>query len=482
MSDVALELASITKRFGRAIALDSASLSARRGTIHALLGENGAGKTTLMRIAFGMLRPDSGRISVNDVSRAFASPSDAIDVGIGMVHQHFTLVPSMTVAENIALGGHGRFRPGRIRETILALAERTGLAIDPDARIEDLPAGAQQRVEILKVLSRNVGILILDEPTAVLTPVEARGLLLKARELVSNGGTTILITHKLRDALEFADDVTVLRHGSTVWTGLTSDATEDTLVSAMLGSERVRVDTGTITDGTTTDRAVVMLLRNVSVHDTMGVARIRSVTLSVRGGEIVGVAAVEGNGQRELLRVLAGRMMATTGEVTIPTVVGFIPEDRQRDALIQDFSLRDNIALLGAGARSGVMRWNDIRKETRKLLHTYDVRARDESVRAGALSGGNQQKLVVAREIEGSQAALVAENPSRGLDVQAAAAVHARIRAACDAGMAVILYSSDVDELLSLADRVVVVFAGQVTEAPKEYESIGRAMLGLAAT
>jgi len=482
VSDVALELASITKRFGRLTALDGASLQAMRGTVHALLGENGAGKTTLMRIAFGMLRPDSGSIAVDGTDRSFASPADAIAAGIGMVHQHFTLVPAMTVAENIALGGRGSFRPTQVREAILTLSARTGLAVDPSARIEDLPAGAQQRVEILKALSRDTRILILDEPTAVLTPTEARELLQKARELVSNGGTAILITHKLRDALEFADDITVLRRGSTVWSGRASEATEETLVAAMLGGERTGAEMQRVTAIATDRNATVLSLENVSVRDDGGVERLRSVTLSVHTGEIVGIAAVEGNGQRELLRVLAGRMRVTSGDVRIPAVVGFIPEDRHRDALIQDFSLRDNVALLGASTRRGVMSWAAIGRQTRELIRDYDVRAPDDLTRARSLSGGNQQKLVVGREIEGSQTALVAENPSRGLDVQATAAVHARILAARDAGMAVVIYSSDLDEVLALAERVVVVHAGKVTEPPREYESIGRAMLGLPAS
>jgi general nucleoside transport system ATP-binding protein len=299
---------------------------------------------------------------------------------------------------------------------------------------------------------------------------------------VSAGGTVILITHRLRDALEFADDITVLRHGATVWRGAAAGASEGALVSAMLGGERVAADT--------TSRAVpviqsdtnVMSLRDVSIRDAGGVNRLGPVTLSIHAGEIVGVAAVEGNGQRELLRVLAGRSAATAGVVTIPATVGFIPEDRQRDALIQDFTLRDNVALLGAGARHGLMRWADVRDASRELLRDYDVRAADETVRAATLSGGNQQKLVAGREIEGSHTALVAENPSRGLDVQATAAVHGRIRAARDAGMAVVLYSSDLDEIIAIADRVIVVFAGRVTEVPLDYESIGRAMLGLPVT
>jgi len=482
VSDVALELASITKRFGGLTALDGASLQARRGTVHALLGENGAGKTTLMRIAFGMLRPDSGSIIVDGRNRSFASPNDAISAGIGMVHQHFTLVPAMTVAENIALGGRGRFRPAQVRDAILALSERTGLAVDPSARIEDLPTGAQQRVEILKALSRDAKILILDEPTAVLTPTESRELLQRARELVRNGGTAILITHKLRDALEFADDITVLRRGSTVWTGGAAEATEEALVAAMLGGERVNAEMEPA-GRTTTDRSTTVLsLENVCVRDVNGVERLRSVSLAVHAGEIVGIAGVEGNGQHELLRVLAGRMHISSGEVRIPTVVGFIPEDRHRDALIQDFSLRDNVALLGAGTRRGVVSWTAIASQTRELIRDYDVRASDELTSVRTLSGGNQQKLVVGREIEGSQTALVAENPSRGLDVQATAAVHARILAARDAGMAVVIYSSDLDEVLALAERIVAVHAGNVTEPPREYEAIGRAMLGLPVT
>lgn len=482
MTDVALELAAITKHFGRVTALQSASLLARRGAVHALLGENGAGKTTLMRIAFGMLKPDAGTIRVNGVTTSFASPSDAIRSGITMVHQHFTLVPAMTVTENIALGGHGVFHPRRTRGELLALAQRTGFAIDPDARVAELPVGAQQRVEILKALSHDPRVLILDEPTAILTPAEAKELLQRARELVDDGGTAILITHKLRDALEFADDITVLRRGATVWTGLAKEATEDMLVSAMLGGERLpvaqpgqaRSATGSCADG-----EVVMALRDVNVRDAMGVARLRSASLVVRAGEIVGVAAVEGNGQHELLRVLAGRIPATTGEVRIPSSVGFIPEDRQRDALIQDFSLRDNVALIGAGTRSGKIDWTEIRNTTRSLLKNYDVRAHDENVRTATLSGGNQQKLLIGREIEGSRMALVAENPSRGLDVHAAAAVRARILAARSSGAAVVIYSSDLDEILSLADRVVVVYAGQLRDSSKDYESIGRAMLGL---
>ena len=481
MNDVALELASVTKRFRRVTALNAASLTARRGTVHALLGENGAGKTTLMRIAFGMLRPDSGTISVDGTQRSFGSAKDAIGAGIGMVHQHFTLVPAMTVAENIYLGGRGSFSSANARRALLELAARTGLPVDPDARVEDLPVGAQQRVEILKALSRSSRILILDEPTAVLTPTEARELLQKARQLALDGGTAILITHKLRDALEFADDITVLRRGENVWSGAAGSATENTLVSAMMGSEHSLTGNGTdASRGDGGERGQLrMSLHNATVTDASGILRLKPTTISIHAGEILGVAAVEGNGQHELLRVLAGRMTASSGDVRIPKVVGFIPEDRQRDALIQEYSVTDNVALLGAGARSGVMPWREVRENTRGVMEEFDVRSRGENSRMGSLSGGNQQKLVVGREMRGSQAALVAENPARGLDVQATAEVHARLRAARDAGMAVVVYSSDLDEVLGLADRMIVVHDGRVVEVPLDFAAVSRAMLGV---
>lgn len=432
-----------------------------------------------MHIAFGMLQPDSGTIFVDGVQRSFGSPHDAIDAGIGMVHQHFTLVPAMTVTENIALGGRGRFHRERVRDATLALSNRTGLAVDPDARVAELSTGAQQRTEILKALSRDARILILDEPTAVLTPVEARELLHNVRKLVAAGGTAILITHRIRDALDFADDITVLRHGVTAWTGAAADATERGLVTTMLGTEYTLEDPERGRSTADGPHETILSLSDVSVRDSAGVERLSSVTLSIRAAEIVGVAAVEGSGQHELLRLLSGRITPTTGRVTIPSVVGFIPEDRQRDALIGDFSVRDNVALLGAGVRKGMMPWREMTCSARNLIRRYDVRVADASVRARTLSGGNQQKLVVGREIDGSRTALVAENPTRGLDVQAAAAVHARIRAARDAGMAVVIYSSDLDEVLALADRILVLHAGRVHDTPREYESIARAMLGV---
>lgn len=478
---IALELADVTKRFGRTLALDGAGIVARRGTVHALLGENGAGKTTLMRVAFGMIRADAGTVTLDGEREEFHSPSDAIAHGLGMVHQHFTLVPAMTVAENLALGGRGAYRPAEARERVRDVAGRAGLTIDPDARAGDLPVSAQQRVEILKALAHGGRILILDEPTAVLTPAESRELLALLRTFAHDGGTAILITHKLRDALEVADDITVLRHGRTAWSGAAKDATEATLVSAMVGTDREASDEARALSAPASAHSVggaVLSLRDVTIHGPGARDRLSHATLDVRAGEIVGVAAVEGSGQYELLRVLAGRLRPDAGSARLPARVGFVPEDRQHDALIGELTLTENVALSGAGERRGRMRWRDERTRTDTLMHEYDVRARDASVRARQLSGGNQQKLVVGRELESTDDAIVAENPSRGLDFAATAAVHDRLRAARDAGRAVVMYSSDLDEILALADRVVVVHAGRMREVARDREAIGRAMLG----
>jgi simple sugar transport system ATP-binding protein len=486
----ALLLRDIHRRFDAVRALDGASIEVRPGRVHALLGENGAGKTTLMRVAFGMVRPDAGVMTLDGRTYRPGSPADAIRAGLGMVHQHFALVPAMTVAENVALGGRGRFDPGEAERRVERLAATTGIRVDPRARVAQLGIGAQQRVEILKALARDARTLVLDEPTAVLAPAEARELLDLLRRFADAGRGVVLITHKLRDALAIADDVTVLRAGRTVLAAPAGALTESALARAMLGD-------GSVTDPAIAGEvlpgrhdaplegagggaaAIVARVDGVVLADERGVVRLRGATLEVRSGEIVGVAGVEGAGQRELLRALAGRLRPISGTIAGATRVGFVPEDRQRDALVLDFTLAENIVLAGAGARRGRIAWRGERARTSALLAAHDVRASGPDARARTLSGGNQQKLVLARELSGGPSLVVAENPTRGLDVRAAAAVHAALRAARDAGSGVVLHSSDLDEVLALADRVVVVHAGSLRPCPADRDAVGRAMLGL---
>ena len=480
----ALELIGVAKRYGSLAALDDASLVLRPRTVHALLGENGAGKTTLMRIAFGMVRPDAGRLRVHGADLDPHSPADAIAAGIGMVHQHFTLVPAMTVAENIALGGHGGLRRTDTVATVRRIADATGFALDADALVEDLPVGAQQRVEIAKALARRARILVLDEPTAVLAPAESEELLRWLRAYVAEGNAAVLITHKLREALAVADDVTVLRHGRVRHAGPAADASTAVVTSAMLGSDVSRLDESATIPPPIAESEVFRAER-ITLRDERGVVVVRDASFVVHGAEIVGVAGVEGAGQRELLRALAGRHEVAQGRLVRPAAVGFVPEDRHRDAVLLDRPLVENVALRGAGARHGTIAWPALEARTVALLREYDVRAGGARVPMRTLSGGNQQKLVLGREmdaVDGSALAplgIIAENPTRGLDVRATAEVHARLRAARDRGAAVVVYSSDLDEILSLASRVLVAYAGTVREVAPDRDAAGRAMLGL---
>ncbi|MEO7995942.1 MAG: ABC transporter ATP-binding protein [Gemmatimonadaceae bacterium] len=521
-SAAALSLLGIQRRFGSVIALNDATLHVRPGTVHALLGENGAGKTTLMRVAFGLVKPDAGSIELDGKAVRFSSPSEALAAGMGMVHQHFTLVPAMTVAENVALGGRGRFSVNDWAVRVKTISERTGLELDPFARVSDLSVGAQQRCEIVKALARDVRVLILDEPTAVLAPSEAQELLRWVKNFALSGHAVVLITHKLRDALAVASDVTVLRLGKTVLSSSVENTSETDLAAAMLGSairtvirgsetnsDTTRVDviqsgtrgsetnsgttraqviqSGTRGSETKNDTAstisprVVLQTQSASVRDAQGVSRVSRVSLSVHAGEIVGLAAVEGAGQRELLRLLSGRMFPTEGSVLLPPRIGFVPEDRHNDALMLDRSLVENVALRDAGSRVGRMPWNDLQRATQTIISERDVRAGSENVEARTLSGGNQQKLMLGRELADTPQALVVENPTRGLDFRAADAVHTALRDARAAGTAVVVYSSDLDEVLALADRVVVMHAGQISEVMGDREVIGRAMLGVTA-
>jgi simple sugar transport system ATP-binding protein len=441
-------------------------------------------------VAFGLLRPDEGTVTLADgpLEAPFA-PADAIARGVGMVHQHFSLVANMTVAQNIALGARGVFDPRAAAARVLALGERTGLPLDPDARVADLPVSAQQRCEIVKALARHARVLILDEPTAVLAPDEAAALLAWVRAFVraDPSHAVVLITHKLRDALAVADEVSVLRRGALVASGPASTFTEATLAEAMLGPgarehqvEDEPANTVRVHEDSAGAHHAVLMADALVVHDARGVPRVRSASFSVRAGEIVGVAAVEGAGQHELLRAVVGLMPAASGRLHAPADVGFVPEDRHRDALLLDASLTENLALRGAGDRTGRMPWRALAERTEALVSARDVRADGAAVLARTLSGGNQQKFVLARALDDAPPALVVENPTRGLDFRATAAVHDALRAARDAGIAILCYSSDLDEVLALADRVLVLHDGVLREMPRDRERVGRAMLGAA--
>ena len=495
----ALSFEHISKRFGSVVALDDVSMRVDIGQVHALVGENGAGKTTLMHVAFGMTAPDEGSVLVHADRVEVATPSDAISFGIGMVHQHFTLVPAMTVAENLVLGGRGVLRRDAMSAAVREIARVTGFALEPDALVETLSVGVQQRVEIAKALARKARILILDEPTAVLAPAEARDLLRWIREFAAAGNAVVLITHKLSEALAAADHVTVLRQGRVVHSGAASDTSAQELTVAMIGQDADASSTATATIATVAaspsrtalSDVEVLVARRMTVRDGTGSVRVRDASLVVRAGEIVGIAAVEGAGQHELLRALAGRHALASGTVERPMRVGFVPEDRHRDAVLLDRTLTDNVALRDAGRRRGRMPWRELRARTRALVQQFDVRAPSLAATMRTLSGGNQQKLVLAREMTEVVAdtptngaarpalqALVVENPTRGLDVRATAEVHARLRAARDRGTAVVMYSSDLDEVLALATRIVVVCAGTLSEVPLDRDAVGRAMLG----
>ena len=483
----ALDLERIAKRFGAVHALSAASLTVRPGSVHALLGENGAGKTTLMRIAYGLVRPDAGVVRVRGVTHHLATPRDALAAGIGMVQQHFSLVPAMTVAENVALGGSGAYDAGAANARVRALSVATGLAAEPQDVTGTLPVSAQQRVEILKALARDVRVLILDEPTAVLAPSDAAGLLRWARSFATGDHAVVLITHKLRDALAIADDVTILRQGRVVLASPASVLDDRAIAQAMLGEARDSTLTATIEGAARVgaarqpDGVVVARIAGGGLRGGGSLPVLHDVNVSVHAGEILGVAAVEGNGERELLRVLAGRQQLDTGVAELPEQVGYVPQDRHSEAIADDFSLTENVALRDAGTRRGWMSWSAWRAQTVALIDRFRVKAERPDVPISTLSGGNQQRLVLGRELAFDPTLLVADQPTRGLDVRATADVHERLRAARDAGAAVVVHSSDLDEVLGLADRIVVVVAGAVQEVAGDRERIGRAMLGVVA-
>lgn len=499
---MSLELRNVTKTFGAVKANDGVSLHVREGSIHAIVGENGAGKSTAMRIAYGMYTPDSGEVVVDRKPRHLRSPEDAIALGIGMVHQHFTLVDTLTVAENVVLGSEpgSLFRIDHRRATasVAELSTRLGITMNPDALVGDLSVGQQQRVELLKALYRDARILILDEPTAVLAPQEVDELFGALRAMRSDGRTIVIITHKLAEVLAISDDVTVMRDGRVVGATPTSQTTAADLARMMVGRDvLLRVEKSTASPG-----AVVLSVRNLNVRDTSGSIRLHDVSLDVRSGEIVGVAAIEGNGQTELIEALAGLVTPdrVTGTITVSHLplrsgnvaerrlrgVAHVPEDRHRRGLLLDFTLAEN-AILGFQDQKPIagrffIDRDAVEERTRTLLQEHDVRPADPAALAASLSGGNQQKLIIGREIQIAPRVLLIAQPTRGVDIGAIEAIHRKIIALRDSGCAVLLVSAELEELLSLSDRLVVLHdggvAGEVDAATASREHIGLLMTG----
>jgi len=494
-----LEMRDIRKEFPGVVANDGVSFDVRRGEVHALLGENGAGKSTLMNILYGLYRPDGGEIRLNGKPAVFGSARDAIQAGIGMVHQHFMLIPVMTVAENIVLGAEPRSRmlldEAAAERRVRDLSGRFGLAVDPTALVGSITVGQEQRVEILKALYRGADVLILDEPTAVLTPQEAGELFEIIRSLRGDGKSIIFISHKLGEVLEIADRITVLRRGKTIETVPREGATEASLARAMVGRDvLLRVDKPPAQPGET-----VLEVEDLHVRDERGIEKVRGVSFGVRGGEIVGIAGVDGNGQSELIEALTGLLRPESGRITVAgeehrngsaremldAGVGHIPEDRQRHGLVLEFSIAENIALHDYArppdARWGWMFPSRLADRARALIKEFDVRGGGPLTRAGGLSGGNQQKVIAAREISRDPKVLIAAQPTRGLDVGAIEYLHRRLVAERDRGRAILLVSLELDEILSLSDRILVLFEGEIVgehTGEVSEEEIGLEMLG----
>lgn len=484
-----IEMREITKIFGEFVANDKINLELRKGEIHALLGENGAGKSTLMNMLAGLLEPTSGEIVVNGKSEKLDSPSKAASLGIGMVHQHFMLVEAFTVAENIILGSEvtnkGVLDLKKANADILELSERYGLAVDPTAKVEDISVGAQQRVEILKTLYRGADILIFDEPTAVLTPAEILELMDIMKTLVKEGKSIILITHKLDEIRAVADRVTVIRRGKSIQTVSIEGATNKDLAEMMVGRS-----VSFVTEKEEAQpKEVVLQISDLVVNENRGVPAVKELSLNVRAGEIVGIAGIDGNGQSELIQAITGLRKVKSGSIKIKgqEVVGLsprkitemnvshVPEDRHRDGLVLEMMLSENIALQTYYkeplSKNGVLNYNQINSYARKLMEEFDVRAANEIVPASALSGGNQQKAIIAREVDRNPDLLIVSQPTRGLDVGAIEYIHKRLIGERDKGKAVLVVSFELDEILNLSDRIAVIHDGKIQGIVKPSET-----------
>ena len=507
MSGPVLQLVGVSKRFPGVLANDKVDFELAPGEIHALLGENGAGKTTLMNVVYGLYKQDEGQIYIKGEEVEIHDPNDAIARGIGMVHQHFMLVPVMTVTENLMLGNettHGlRLGPladldqNRVAQEVKVLADEHGLSIDPDAYVQDLSVGEEQRVEIVKALYRNAEVLILDEPTAVLTPQEAEDLFGIMRSLITEGKSIIFITHKLKEVLAIADRITVLRDGKVVGTTTPSETSENELAAMMVGREVIlQVEKGPADPGDP-----VLKVDNLTVRDIRDQLVVRGVSFDVRAGEILGIAGVQGNGQSELVEALTGLAHSEGGHVWMDgkettnlrpraiteTGMAHVPEDRHKHGLVLAYPIDENLMLqtyyLAPFARRTFIQPKAVRENALRLVKEYDVRTPSISTSAGSLSGGNQQKVIVARELSRDIRLLIANQPTRGLDVGSIEYIHNRIVARRDEGVGVLLVSSELDEILGLSDRIAVMYAGEILavmparEASKE--RLGLLMAGV---
>ncbi|HGR8804229.1 TPA: ABC transporter ATP-binding protein [Streptococcus pneumoniae] len=475
-----IEMRDITKVFGGFVANDKINLHLRKGEIHALLGENGAGKSTLMNMLAGLLEPTSGEIAVNGQVVNLDSPSKAASLGIGMVHQHFMLVEAFTVAENIILGSeltkNGVLDIAGASKEIKALSERYGLAVDPSAKVADISVGAQQRVEILKTLYRGADILIFDEPTAVLTPSEIDELMAIMKNLVKEGKSIILITHKLGEIRAVSDRVTVIRRGKSIETVEIAGATNADLAEMMVG----RSVSFKTEKQASKPKEVVLSIKDLVVNENRGVPAVKNLSLDVRAGEIVGIAGIDGNGQSELIQAITGLRKVESGSIELKgdsivglhprqiteLSVGHVPEDRHRDGLILEMMISENIALQTyykePHSKNGILNYSNITSYAKKLMEEFDVRAASELVPAAALSGGNQQKAIIAREIDRDPDLLIVSQPTRGLDVGAIEYIHKRLIEERDNGKAVLVVSFELDEILNVSDRIAVIHDGKI--------------------
>ncbi|AAP27657.1 MULTISPECIES: ABC transporter ATP-binding protein [Bacillus] len=475
-----IEMNNITKVFPGIVANDDITLQVKQGEIHALLGENGAGKSTLMNVLFGLYQPEQGEIKIKGNPVKITNPNIANDLGIGMVHQHFMLVHNFTVTENIILGNepkkNGKIAVEEAAKEIKQLSEQYGLAVDPHAKIEDISVGMQQRVEILKTLYRGAEILIFDEPTAVLTPQEIHELIQIMKKLVQEGKSIILITHKLKEIMEVCDRCTIIRKGKGIGTVNVAETDEHKLAELMVGRQ-VNFKTEKIE---AKPKEEVLSIANLIVHDTRKLPAVKGLDLTVRAGEIVGIAGIDGNGQSELIEAITGLRKVESGSIAIKGKeitnwpvrriteegIGHIPEDRHKHGLVLDFSVRDNIVLQtyykNPFSKKGILNFSKITQKAKALIEQFDVRTPSEQTLARALSGGNQQKAIIAREVDRNPDLLIAAQPTRGLDVGAIEFIHKKLIEQRDNGKAVLLLSLELDEILNVSDRVAVIYEGKI--------------------